>query len=171
MNKKIIYILIIFIALILQTSVVPNLFPPLARPNIILMLIIACTIVDGFVGFFPWIIGIGLAYDALTFSVVGVHVLVMMISAYFVSFFSRRLSVDLYGTGILIVMLFVVFAMILQSFAMVLVYSADAKVLVTFSGIMENTTWLQLLKAFAWNIVVVLFLIWVLRKAKRYFSL
>ena len=107
MKKFFIYFLIIFFAIVLQVSSVPLFFKSDWPVDIVLMLVLAWTLIDGFDAFLKWAVFAGLLYDLATFSAVGLHVIIFALLAYSVSFFSKRFSVEIKGTGILLMMFFV----------------------------------------------------------------
>ncbi len=108
MKKKFIYGLLLFSAIILQTAVLPVISFGFATGDILLMIILAGAILDGFSGFLGWAVFAGIIYDLVSYTAVGVHVLVFIFVVYFVSFFSRRFSVELRGFGLALFMIFVI---------------------------------------------------------------
>lgn len=108
MKKKVIYLFIIFTATILQTSSAVFFLNHNWPADIILMLVLAWTLIDGFEEFLPWAIVAGLFYDLAYFSPIGTHILILAVLSYCLSFFSKRFSLEIRGTGLLLVMAFVV---------------------------------------------------------------
>lgn len=110
MKKKIVYSFLIFLAVILQTSVLPALFRESVPGDVVLMFVLAAMVLDGFFGFLWWAIFAGIVYDLVSYVQVGTHALIFLLVVYFVSFFSRRFSVELKGVGIFLFLFFVVVA-------------------------------------------------------------
>jgi rod shape-determining protein MreD len=108
MKKKFLYLLVIVVALIIQTSVVPLAASGRSALDAVLMLVLAWSIIDGFNAFLPWAIMAGILYDIIAFTPIGIHVLIFLFVVYMVSFFSKRMSVEAKGTGFVIIILFVV---------------------------------------------------------------
>src|SRR6266704_2969631 len=100
MKKKFIYCLIFFCGIILQTSVLPLISPTNITGDIVLMLILVGSIIDGFFSFFWWAVFFGVIYDIVSYTTVGIHAIIFIFVVYFVSFFSRRFSVELKGVGV-----------------------------------------------------------------------
>ncbi|NTW27622.1 MAG: rod shape-determining protein MreD [Candidatus Moranbacteria bacterium] len=169
MKKKIVYCLILFCAIILQTSILPLISPMYATGDILLMFILVGAILDGFFAFFSWAIFAGIVYDLVSYTPVGVHALIFLLVVYFVSFFSRRFSVELRGIGLVLFLIFVIVATLLSR-----------------SVIVIMTTWNPQMLSFNWNVfgnfsvisvqifsnMVLFFLTFiVLRKTKKFFSI
>lgn len=115
MKKKIVYSLIFFSAIVLQTSVLSVICSKCAIGNIVLAMILAGVVLDGFLGFWRWAIFVGIVFDILSYSPIGVHALIFLLSIYFVSFFSQRFTVEIQGVGIaLLAMLVGVATLILR---------------------------------------------------------
>lgn len=168
MKKKIIYSLILLAALILQTSAVPVFFSRGFAPDLVLMLVLAWTIRDGFAGFLPWIIFAGLAYDALAYAPMGTHVLVLTLSAYLVSFFSRLFLVQIRGIGVFLLLIFVFLAMVLSRAALLWVESSSVAGL--FGRILESMSGNALMmRELAFNAAFVFFGLWLIKHVKKYF--
>lgn len=137
MKKFFVRFLIIFSAIILQVSSVPLFFDSDWTVDIVLMMVLAWTLVEGFEDFLKWAVLAGLLYDLATFSPVGLSVMIFTILAYSVSFFSKRLSVEIGGSGVLLVVFFVTAATVgerairlLYEFGTVFI-AADVSVLAT----------------------------------------
>lgn len=110
----------LFCAIVLQTSVAPLFFSTHVRVDLILLFILAGAIIDGFAGFLWWAIFAGIIFDLLTYTTVGVHALIFLLVVYFVSFFSRRFSVEIKGVGLILFALFVIVATLLSRAVMAL---------------------------------------------------
>ena len=108
----------LFSTVVLQTSFLPIIFPGHVWGDIVLMLILAGSVVDGFMAFLWWAVFAGIIYDLATYTVVGMHALIFLLVVYFVSFFSRRFSVELRGIGIAFFLAFVLAATIISRFVM-----------------------------------------------------
>jgi rod shape-determining protein MreD len=114
MKKKLIYWGLIFLALLMQSSFLPVLISPGAMGDAVLMLVLALVVLDGFALALSWAIIAGVLYDFASFTPVGQHVIVFLLLIYAVSFFSRRLSVEVRGIGMLLLVFFVIAATLLS---------------------------------------------------------
>ena len=114
MKKKFVYCLLLFCAFIFQVSVLPLFSPLFAMGDLLLMFVLAGAIIDGFFEFLWWAIFAGVIYDLISYTSIGVHALIFLSVVYFVSFFSRRFSVELRGFGLFLFLLFVVFATVVS---------------------------------------------------------
>lgn len=110
MKKKIIYVGIILFSILIQTSFLPIFSSGQAPGDAVLSLILALAVLEGFSSILVWTIVAGVLYDFLSYSLIGQHAMIFLLVIYGVSFFSRRLSVDVKGTGLLLLFLFVVAA-------------------------------------------------------------
>lgn len=169
MRKFFVYCLILFCAIVLQTSVLPLISPAYATGDVLLMFVLAGAILDGFFGFFWWAIFAGIMYDLASYTVVGVHALVFLLVIYFVSFFSRRFSIELRGVGLALFLLFIVVATVLLRGVIFLMASWDFKLLggalVGFGSL--KTISIQILS----NVVLFFFIFVTLRKIKKFFTI
>ncbi len=127
MKKKIIYSFLIFLAIILQTSFFPNVCRDCESGDIVMMLVLAGVVLDGFFGFFWWAIFAGIIYDLASFVQIGTHALIFLLVIYFVSFFSRRFSVELKGVGVFLFLIFVVFATLVSRGIIALSIALDSQ--------------------------------------------
>jgi rod shape-determining protein MreD len=92
---------------VLQKTAMPEIFHLGYLPDLVMMFVLAWTIAYGFENSLWLAIGAGFIYDLLSFVPIGTHVLIFVLIIYFVSFFSRRFAVDLRGTGVLLVLFFI----------------------------------------------------------------
>jgi rod shape-determining protein MreD len=169
MKKKFIYCLILFCAIILQTSVLPLVSPAQVMGDVVLMLILAGSIIDGFVLFFWWAIFAGLIYDLVSYSTVGVHALIFLLVLYFVSFFSRRFSVELKGIGLAWFGIFVLAATLLSNLIIALMVAWDLQ---TFSGYFKELGWFKDISIqILYNMILFLICFIVFKKAKKFFAI
>jgi len=126
-GKTYTYIALILLAIIAQKSLVPIMFFGRRLPDIVLMLVLALAIVDGFDDFLPWVIGAGLAYDVATRSAIGLHALIFVIVVYSVSFFSRRFLVDMRSMGVMLLLVFIILATLISHFFVALWIGWDSR--------------------------------------------
>ncbi len=110
MKKKLSYFGLILLAILLQTSFLPIFMGANVVGDAVLMLVLTLAVLDGFTEILIWAIVAGVLTDFVAFVPVGQHVLVFLLVVYVVSFFSRRLSVEVKGTGILLFLLFIIIA-------------------------------------------------------------
>jgi rod shape-determining protein MreD len=115
-KKKIIYLLLIFFVVLLQKNFLPSLLGNRNYFDMVLMLVLAWTILDGFSEFLPWAIFIGGLYDLLFYFPIGVHIILFSLVAYLVSFFSKRFSVNMRSSGIFIIIFFIFTASLASNF-------------------------------------------------------
>ncbi len=109
-KRKLIYFSIICVGIILQTSIFPAFFSSRFIPQVMLTLAMALTIILGFSGALPWVIASGFFLDLFSYARAGESVIVLVLVAYLVSFFSRRFLVESKGWSFVIMFLFVLIA-------------------------------------------------------------
>jgi rod shape-determining protein MreD len=169
MKKKFVYSIILLIAIIVQTSVLPVISNQNILGDAVLMAVLAWSVLDGFYAFIGWAIAAGILYDLAAYSPVGEHVLIFLAVVYFVSFFSRRLSLELKGIGLALLFMFVIVAMFISKSVISLITAWEMQTL--------NDYWTTFgsLRFIAIQIVYneILFFIWfvLLRKVKKFFEL
>lgn len=169
MKKKAIYFLLFVAAIILQTSVAPLVFKSNAPGDVVLMLVLAGVILDGFSDFFWWAIFAGILYDLASFVQLGVHALIFLLSIYFVSFFSRRFSVELKGVGIFLFMIFVVVASIISRVVLAFSISADMQSYAKFFALIGGPGLMALQIGF--DVILFVLCFYLLKKIKIFFDL
>lgn len=121
MKKKIIYCLLILTSIVIQTSILPMVCQKCTLGDILLAFVLAGAILDGFGNFLGWAIFAGIMYDLASFSPAGVHSLIFLFITYFVSFFSRRFSVEIKGVGMVMFAAFVAAGTIFSRISMAFV--------------------------------------------------
>jgi rod shape-determining protein MreD len=169
MKKKLVYTATILIAIILQVSVLSVVFDNHASANLVLMMILAWSVLDGFYAFIAWAITAGILYDLAAYSPVGEHVLIFLIAIYFVSFFSKRLSLEHKGVS------FILFS------ALIIISTIFSKTVVAFETVWKMQAFYDFWKAFGsfYSVIIqiffneILFFIWLflLKKIKEFFSI
>lgn len=169
MKKKAIYFLIIFCAFVLQTSVLPLISPAYATGDILLMLVLSCAILDGFFSFFWWAIFTGIIFDLVSYTVVGVHALIFLMVVYFVSFFSRRFSVELKGVGVVLFGVFVVAATLISKIVAAVLTDFDPQTLIMNLHEIVNLKIVSI--QILYNIFLFLLCFFILRKTKKFFAI
>lgn len=169
MKKKFIYIIIILVAIIVQTSVFPAILNINAAGDAVLMAILACSVIDGFSAFLGWAITAGILYDLAAHATVGEHVIIFLPVVYFVSFFSRRFPTDLKGIGLILFIMFVVVATLFSRgiFALITAWNLQTlqgywKTFGSFYFITISVIYNEIL-FFAWFVV--------LKKIKKFFEI
>lgn len=113
MKKKIIYTVILLLAIMIQTSIVPVVTGFGSSGDAVAMMVLAWSVIDGFRAFFAWAVAAGILYDLASYSPIGMHVLVFLPILYFVSFFSRRFTLESRGVGIFLFFVFVIISTVL----------------------------------------------------------
>ena len=163
MKNFFVYLTIIFITIILQTSFIPSFFSENLFPDIVLMLVLAWSIIDGFDDFISWIIIAGLIYDFLSFSVPGVHVIIFAAVAYMNSFFSRRFTFGFNLVGISLVAFFVFSATLIS-------YGVDLlPILVEYNFRINLSNILNLVYTVSLNAAFFVLLYYSIKKIKIFF--
>lgn len=166
MKKKIIYLLLLFLVIILQTSFFPLIMPVHVMPDAVLMLILVGAVFDGFQEFFWWAIIAGVIYDLVTYNIIGLHSLVFLLVVYFVSFFSRRFSVELRGVGLALFLFFITVSSFISHFitAAVQFFSNDRSVAYLKSFLMPQAIGVEIIC----NVFLFFILFVFLRKIKSF---
>lgn len=114
--KKIFFIfLIILLAVIFQTSILPLCFSARNIPDVVLILTISAVAVFGFQAVWVWAIISGFILDIFSFSKIGINIFSFAIFSYCVSFFSRRTILGEKNGGILIGAVFILIATFLHN--------------------------------------------------------
>ena len=169
MKKKFIYIIIILLAIILQTSALPLIFNINATGDVVLMAILAWSVIDGFSVFLGWAITAGILYDFAAYSTVGEHVLIFLLVVYFVSFFSRRFPTDLKGIGLILFIIFVVIATFVSRGIFAIMTAWELQTLQGYWETFGNFRFIAL--SVIYN--EILFFIWfiALKKIKKFFGI
>lgn len=169
MKKKILYCLVLFCLIVLQTSVLPIASPIYATGDVLLMFILAGAILDGFFSFLWWAVFAGIVYDFVSYTAVGVHALVFLLVVYFVSFFSRRISVELKGVGLVLFMIFVIVATLVSRAIVVLLIDWDLQ---TLSMHLKEFGDLKIIGIqILYNMLLFLLCFAVLKKMKKFFAI
>lgn len=156
-------------AIIFQMSSVVVIYDGLWVPDAVLMLILAWALIDGFEKFLPWAILTGLLYDLSSYGVVGINVIVFVLAAYAIGFFSKRFSTEMKGTGLILSIFFVISATI------------SSKIITSFSWFENNITYrgfdgiIVLAKSFIfaciWNMIFFILWFYVINKVEEFFYL
>ncbi len=169
MRKKIVYFILLFCAIIIQTSLLPLVSPGNIMGDIVLMLILAGAVIDGFFSFFSWAIFAGILYDLISYTTLGVHSIIFLLVVYFVSFFSRRFSVELRGVGLFLFSLFVVVATLTSRIISTLIISWDLQNINGFFRQLGSFSVISI--QILYNIFFFFFCFIILRKTKKIFSI
>lgn len=169
MKKKIIYFVILISVIFLQLSLVPAFFDLSKGPDLVLMLVLAWTIRDGFEKFISWMILAGVLNDLLDYSSVGTHVIIFVFSSYMVSFLSRFFVVQIRGIGFLFLAVFVFLSMFFARSLIFLlpVLNENGN---SFAQIWQNfNIWQGFGYGFAFNMIFVMISLWFIKHIKKYF--
>ncbi len=108
MRRFIVYFLVVLLAVILQSNFFSLIFPNQWCGNLVLMLVVVGTLMDGFEPFLGWTILAGVFFDLASFSFLGQSVIIFTLASYGVSFFSKRFAMEIRGSGLLWVVFFVI---------------------------------------------------------------
>jgi rod shape-determining protein MreD len=169
MKKRIVYIIILLIAVLAQVSILPAISTTNAVGDAALMAVLAWSVLDGFSSFIGWAILAGIFYDLAAYSPMGEHVLIFSVIVYSGSFFSRRLSFELKAVGLFLFFALVVAATLLSRGIGALIVAADAQ---TLAGYWKNFGGLgTVVREIIYN--EILFSLWfvMLRKTKKFFEI
>lgn len=170
MERKVFRSLVILAGVLIQTSFIAVIFPPHTYPNLILVTIIAWTITAGFEKIWLWVIGLGVFWDLISFSILGENVISFILVAYIVSFLSRRLILERRSSGFLIAILLVVVSTFFYNifniiFLEMFEVAGDFLWRVDLIGFFKNSIIQSILNIPLFGIVYIL-----LSKANKYFS-
>lgn len=169
MKKIFVYCLMLFCAIVLQTSVLPVISPGYIVGDVVLMLVLTGSIIDGFFAFLWWAVFVGIVYDLINYASVGVHALIFLLVVYFVSFFSRRFSVELKGVGMALFVIFIIVATLVSKFVTALSIAWDLQ---SASGLMNNVGSFRLISLqILYNFVLFIFTFFIFRKTKKFFAI
>ena len=91
MRKIFLFLAVIVLAVILETSVLPLCFSRGSAPDLVLVLLVSGVAVFGFQAIWIWGIVAGFIFDIFSFNKIGVNIFSFAIFSYSISFFSRRL--------------------------------------------------------------------------------
>lgn len=170
MKKKIVYSSLIFLAVILQTSVLPVVFRESATGDIVLMFVLAAMVLDGFFGFLWWAIFAGIIYDLASYVQVGTHALIFLLVVYFVSFFSRRFSVELKGVGVFLFLFFVIVATLLSRVIVALSIAWDSQSFHQYFNLLFGDLYTLALQI-VFNVILFVVCLQSLKKIKVFFDI
>jgi rod shape-determining protein MreD len=169
MKKKFVYSLILIVAIIIQTSVLPIISSPNIAGDIVLMVILALSVLDGFFAFMGWAIIAGILYDLAAYSPIGEHAIIFLLVVYFVSFFSRRMSLEIKGIGKVLFFVFVIVATFFSRSIIALMAAWDMQTLHGYWQIFGS------LKSITFQIIcneILFFLLFLLlKRIKEFFKL
>jgi rod shape-determining protein MreD len=167
--KKIVYLLILIIVIIIQTSVLAVVLTPNIAGDIVLMTVLAWSMLDGFIAFIGWAIIAGILYDLAAYSPIGEHVIIFLLVVYFVSFFSRRLSLEVKGVGKMLFFVFVIVATFLSRVIIALMAAWDTQTFYGYWQIFGNPKFIMI--QIICNGILFFLLFFLLRKIKEFFKL
>jgi hypothetical protein len=94
MQNLIIRAVIIFLGALLQISFLSGIFSVQNIPFILVSYVVALTIIREFKFALPWVIGIALVFDLLSYRIPGESVIPLVLIAYMVSFISRKIWLE-----------------------------------------------------------------------------
>ncbi|MEI8344180.1 MAG: rod shape-determining protein MreD [Candidatus Moraniibacteriota bacterium] len=138
MNKKIIYGGLILLAIFFQLSFLPIFVGSKLLGDAVLMLVLALAVIDGFGLTLGWSVVAGALYDFASYATFGQHVIIFLLAVYVVSFFSRRLSVEVRGTGLLMFFLFIIIVTIISDAMLVAFFVFGGKSVRLFFQVFGN---------------------------------
>ena len=114
MKKFGLFLLIALSLVIFQTSLLAPWFADYFCPDLLLVCVVSIVAIFGFQATWNWIALVGLIFDIFTYSRIGTHVIVFILSAYVISFVSRRFSIGERGLGLLLIVALMPFVTLLD---------------------------------------------------------
>jgi rod shape-determining protein MreD len=169
MRKKLVYTFVFIVSIIAQTSILPVISKVGIAGDAVAMAVLAFSILDGFSAFLGWAIFAGIMYDLASYSLVGTHVFIFLLIVYFVSFFSRRFSVERKIVGLILFFMLVVVSTFLSRGVIALAAAWEVQTLHGYWKTFGN------LEFFIFQIIcnTIMFSLWfvILKKIKRFFNL
>ncbi len=169
MKNKIIYFGVIIFAILVQTSFLPIIARVGVLGDAVLMLVLVLAVLDGFANVLKWAVLAGILYDFASYTTIGVHVIIFLLTVYVVSFFSRRLSVEIKGMGLFFLLLFVVLATLISNGLLSLFAVWGGKTLKLYAQAFGSFS-LVIFQVFC-NAVLLFFWFNVIKKIKKKFVL
>lgn len=169
MKKKLVYTFILIVSIIIQTSILPVIAKTGIAGDVVMMTVLVFSILDGFYAFLGWAIFTGILYDFASYSLIGTHVFIFLLIVYFVSFFSRRFSVERKFVRII---LFSMLIIVSTLFSRIIIALETVWVTRVFQGFWKT---FGNLESFVFQVAcnTILFLLWfvILKKIKTFFNL
>jgi len=121
MRTIIIRILIIAVAVLLQTSFLNLLFAKNLTIDILPLIALIWVIIVGFEKIWLWIVALGIFADLFLFERVGISVIFFIGIAYAISFFSRRFLIEKKLVGFFVIVLFIIISFLLLDLGKILI--------------------------------------------------
>ena len=169
MKKKIVYIFIFLVIATAQLSFLPVIFGAGNVADGVLMAILAWSVIDGFFSFLSWAIFLGLFYDLISYSTIGTHALIFLLVVYFVSFFSRRITLEFRGMGLFLFLAFIVVATLLSHAIIALILAMKMQTLGGYFKSFGSMGSISL--QFIYNAILFFLCFLLIRKAKQFFAI
>lgn len=169
MKNFFIYFVIMLISLVAQTTAVPLFFSPEYMPDIVLMLVLAWAIIDGFNLFFWWAIFLGILYDLISFSFVGSYAIIFILLVYGTSFLSKRFRVEISASGMVVIYFLVLLSTIGEKIMLIFYDLGIAGIRSEFSDPLSLIKSLAVISIY--NFLLFFFWFIVIKKIKKYFYL
>jgi rod shape-determining protein MreD len=167
MKKTLTVLVFTLILLVFQTSVLPPFFPKGFFPQAAIMAVVGSTIIFGFNRALPWLITAGAILDMGNTGTIGPQIILFVLSAYAVSFFSKRFLVEHKAWSQAIIFFFILLVTILHRIYLLISYSVEG-------GVAGKAQFKWLLSAgifteiFA-NCVLLLLFYWIFKKSEKIF--
>lgn len=165
MNLFFIRVLFFIAAVVLQAASIKTFFASwIFAPDVVLMLVLAWSALEGFSMFVFWIAVFSFLYDIFARTAFGLHLLIFSFGCYFAGFLTRRISVATNYMGILLTSLFIA-AVTIFSEAILMIFGEQYLAV----GQITHFLWMQKIQLFGamiCNGLVFIFWIYVLRRLK-----
>lgn len=169
MKKKIIYVFILVLAVIIQKSILTVISEMNVSGDAVAMAVLALSIVDGFNAFLPWAVFAGVLYDMSSHSLIGTHVFIFLMTVYLVSFFSGRLFVEHKLVGKVLYLMFIVTSTV---FTRLVLGIERSYIAMSFDGFWKTFGNLEFIAfQILWNIALFYIIFISIKKIKKFFDI
>lgn len=170
MGQKITILIIIFILVIVQISVLVNFFPERAIPNLVLVLLIFWTARRGIEKTWKLAVLAGLIFDFLAFSPIGANAVSFLLTAFAAGYLGRRFLVTHQTWRFLILSLIMAAGTLVNAFSFWLILELFLAVARINAGAPAFWNGALALQA-GYNILLFALLYWPLKKIEKLFNL
>ncbi|MCX6763860.1 MAG: rod shape-determining protein MreD [Candidatus Moranbacteria bacterium] len=167
MGKFLQILLVVFLALILQVSLLPNIFPAGFAPNLLLVAIIFLSARTGFEKMWPWALTAGLLSDFFFFLPIGISTASFLAVAFIVGFLTKWLAIIHESLKFLVLAILMIAGTVINSwlvsiFSKIFLYHEPLHSLLFFS-ILDPAMW----KIIAGNLFLFAVIYTLLKKFER----
>lgn len=172
MYQKIKILLLFFLAVILQVSFLPKLFPQNIAPDLILVIIIIWSFKRNFNDIWPWIVVAGFILDLVSLERIGSYEIIFLAVAFLVDILANRFFVIQRGSTIFAIAILVIMGTIINIFGLNFIHILSnyfyGKGGVYFSKIFEIN---KLILKIVNNLIILVLIYWPMAKLKNIFPI